>query len=43
MEAVTFLKKQLTGTKLLFNFFFWGIHFGVFAFGWYGVSDIVFN
>lgn len=29
------LKKELTGVKLLFNFLFWGGHFGIFALGWY--------
>ncbi|VUC35989.1 unnamed protein product [Clonostachys rosea] len=29
------LLKQLTPTKLLFHFLFWGFHFGIFALGWY--------
>lgn len=43
MGAATFLKKQMTGTKLLFNVLFWTAHWGVFALGWYdplcSVSD----
>jgi NADPH oxidase len=29
------LKKQLWGSKLLFNIIFHGGHMGLFAFGWY--------
>lgn len=28
------LKKQFTTTKLLFHFLFWGMHWGIFAYGW---------
>lgn len=30
----TLIKKQFTGGKLLFHFLFWGLHFGLMAFGW---------
>jgi len=32
------LKKQLTVQKLTFHLLFWGFHWGMFAFGWYGFS-----
>ena len=35
MELLHFIKKQLTGTKLAFNFLFWTFHFAIFAYGWY--------
>ncbi|RKU48306.1 hypothetical protein DL546_007824 [Coniochaeta pulveracea] len=35
MSMVTLLKKQLTGTKLLFNFLFWSFHWALFAYGWW--------
>jgi NADPH oxidase len=32
----TLVKKQFTVPKLSFYFIFWGIHFFLFGFGWYG-------
>ncbi|KIL88244.1 nadph oxidase [Fusarium avenaceum] len=29
------LKKQFTGSKILFHLLFWGAHFGTFAYGWW--------
>lgn len=29
------VKKQFTAQKLIFNVLFWGLHWGIFAFGWY--------
>jgi NADPH oxidase len=37
MGAWTLLKKQMTARKLLFHVVFWGVHWGLFAFGWYGL------
>ncbi len=28
------LKKQFTPQKFFFNFLFWSVHWGLFAFGW---------
>lgn len=30
-----FIAKQFTAPKLLFHFIFWGIHWGLFAYGWH--------
>lgn len=30
----SFFKRELTGSKLVFNFLFWGFHWGAFALGW---------
>ena len=30
-----FFKREFTGSKLLFHVLFWGVHWGVFALGWY--------
>lgn len=35
MPFMELLKKQFTGTKLLFHFLFWTFHWGIFAYGWY--------
>ncbi len=35
MLSLEFWKKQLAPTKLAFNFLFWSLHWGLFAFGWY--------
>ncbi|CAD6445514.1 9841d052-7d7d-4c37-b1a4-d768b1be15bb [Sclerotinia trifoliorum] len=35
MGLLQFLKSQLRGTKLLFNFLFHGFHIGLFALGWW--------
>jgi len=35
MSIAQTLKKQFAPQKLLFNFIFWGVHWGLFAFGWY--------
>lgn len=29
-----FLRRELTGPRLVFNFLFWGTHLGIFAYGW---------
>ncbi|MCJ1374042.1 hypothetical protein MMC20_005272 [Loxospora ochrophaea] len=34
MDAVVFLKRELTGRKLVFNFLFHGLHVGLFILGW---------
>ena len=31
----TLVKKQFTPSKIIFHILFWGMHWGVFAFGWY--------
>lgn len=36
MGYATLVKKQFTAPKLSFYFIFWGIHFFLFGFGWYG-------
>lgn len=36
MGYATLVKKQFTVPKLSFYFIFWGIHFFLFGFGWYG-------
>lgn len=38
MGFVTLLKKQLTPTKLFFNFLFWTFHWGIFGYGWYAFT-----
>ncbi len=35
MSTAQLIKKQFTPTKLFFHFLFWGVHWGLFAFGWY--------
>lgn len=35
MPFLELMKKQFTGTKLLFHFLFWTFHWGIFAYGWY--------
>ncbi len=35
MAGVSFLKKELTGSKLVFNVLFWGGHLAIFIIGWY--------
>lgn len=37
---VPLLKKQLTGSKILFHILFWTFHWGIFAYGWYAFSDL---
>ncbi|KAK0747820.1 FAD-binding domain-containing protein [Apiosordaria backusii] len=32
---VPLLKKQLTGSKILFHVLFWSFHWGIFAYGWW--------
>ncbi|ROT43637.1 cytochrome b-245 heavy chain subunit beta [Sodiomyces alkalinus F11] len=32
---IPLIKKQFTAQKLLFHFIFWGLHWGIFAFGWW--------
>jgi NADPH oxidase len=34
---VELLLKQFTPTKLMFHFLFWTFHWGIFAYGWYGL------
>ncbi|KAI0467176.1 cytochrome b-245 heavy chain subunit beta [Xylaria cf. heliscus] len=34
MGLIPLMKKQLTASKLIFHFLFWGFHFGILAFGW---------
>lgn len=36
----TLVKKQFTVPKLSFYFIFWGIHFFLFGFGWYGSNPL---
>lgn len=36
----TLVKKQFTVPKLSFYFIFWGIHFFLFGFGWYGSHSL---
>lgn len=36
MGLIPLLKKQLTPTKLVYHVLFWGFHWGIFAYGWYG-------
>ncbi|KAK6820884.1 NADPH oxidase 1 [Apiospora arundinis] len=31
----TLVKKQFTASKIIFHILFWGMHWGMFAFGWY--------
>lgn len=35
MGAGQVIMKQFTPTKMAFNIIFWGIHWGLFALGWY--------
>ncbi|KAI1825639.1 putative FAD binding protein [Xylaria intraflava] len=35
MELITLVKKQFTASKLLFHFIFWGLHWAIFAIGWW--------
>ncbi|KAI1101047.1 putative FAD binding protein [Jackrogersella minutella] len=35
MDLLSLMKKQLTATKLIFHVLFWGLHWGLLAFGWY--------
>ncbi|KAL1898512.1 hypothetical protein Sste5346_003416 [Sporothrix stenoceras] len=35
MSAGQLIKKQFTAQKLFFHVLFWGVHWGLFAFGWY--------
>jgi NADPH oxidase len=35
MGLLDTIKAQLTGTKLVFNVLFHGLHIGLFALGWY--------
>ncbi|CAK7268411.1 hypothetical protein SEPCBS119000_003050 [Sporothrix epigloea] len=35
MGAIQLLKKQLTAQRFIFLILFWGLHFGLFALGWY--------
>ncbi|KAG7136808.1 hypothetical protein HYQ45_005744 [Verticillium longisporum] len=35
LANLSLVKKQFTATKMLFNILFWGVHWGIFAFGWY--------
>lgn len=34
MPLSTLVKKQFTGSKIIFHILFWGVHFGFFAYGW---------
>ena len=38
MSVMELIKKQFTASKLIFHFLFWGLHIGLFAFGWYVVT-----
>ncbi|XXH02434.1 hypothetical protein Hte_008809 [Hypoxylon texense] len=35
MDTLTLLKKQLTPSKLIFHFLFWGMHWFFFGYGWW--------
>ncbi|CAK7239358.1 MAG: hypothetical protein STHCBS139747_000788 [Sporothrix thermara] len=35
MSVMELIKKQFTASKLIFHFLFWGLHIGLFAFGWW--------
>jgi len=34
MSLGTLVKKQFTPSKIIFHILFWGLHWGMFAFGW---------
>ncbi|KAI1323433.1 putative FAD binding protein [Xylariaceae sp. FL0255] len=34
-EVVSLIKKQFTASKLIFHVLFWGLHWGLFALGWF--------
>lgn len=34
MPLGTLIKKQFTGSKIIFHTLFWALHWGLFAFGW---------
>lgn len=33
--AESFWRRELTGRKLVFWLMWWGVHWGLFAYGWY--------
>ncbi|KKA30710.1 hypothetical protein TD95_004195 [Thielaviopsis punctulata] len=35
MPLSTLIRKQFTASKMTFNILFWGIHWAIFAYGWY--------
>ncbi len=38
MSILETLGKQFKPSKLIFNFLFWGVHWGLFALGWYAMT-----
>ncbi|KAL5596658.1 hypothetical protein BROUX41_006648 [Berkeleyomyces rouxiae] len=41
MSTKTLIKKQFTASKMTFNILFWGVHWGLFGYGWWKQNNDV--